>query len=311
MTVPRRCLWFICGSVAVSTALLPRFSSAQNVALSVPESVSVERVNCRESLCRGLAHVLLGPVVSKATAGFLLGNWGTAPATIVTIRLVAVGDVSGAFWEAEGNGRSQAEIRPRGQVNIRPWVLDSMSAELIPLGLPPLDTLRAGRYSGEIRVMAAGATESLKTSFSLSVRKGPWQVLLWLLVGLLLGRWLLKINKADPSGADGAKPKMYPSLSGFVWEKGKPDRLGGLSLITGVAWTRQASKNPQFRTRAGASLLLLAVAVYEGLKLLYLDDVTFGDDGLLDYLVVFAWGFAADGGQRFITNLGWKPGPTR
>ena len=222
-----------------------------------------------------------------------MANWGPSGLEITHVHLIATGDVSEKVLEVKGGSGDLGSLA-------------SMGPKILTLALPSLTHERADRFTGEIRVRVAEMEESLAVPFTLYLRNGAWWVIMHLLVGLLVGRLLVRINQTGSS--ESPTEKGWIKVAGFTWGKGDVDRTQKIaSTITGVAWTEEDAEQKHYRIRVGAGLILLAVAVYEGLKLLYFNDLTFGDNGFLDYAAVFAWGFGADAGQRFITNLRWFP----
>lgn len=295
-------LWMSALGVPVAFALSPFPLASQDTPTFFPDPLSVQRVSCPGDWCKALAGLLLGPVASENSVPLVLANWGLDPLTITNIHMVATGETSEAFLEGTGDSLD----------------VEGMTAKLVHLRLPSLVSIRADRYVGEIRVRTEGVDDTASISFDLDVRDGPWLVILALLMGLLAGRLAVKINQSG--GTDELSGwwnfLLFPWAAGFLWKKGPAGEKNGSagwpafigSTLTGVAWTVDSSKKHQFRVRAGISATLLVVVIYEGLKLLYLNDATFGDNGILDYAAVFAWAVATDGGQRFVTNLGWDPG---
>lgn len=280
---------------------------AQEKPLRVPESVVANRVSCGWRGCRFLAARLFGPAATMDSAQLVLAKWGEDTLNVTRLRMMAVGDVTEALL-----------FEPLD--TLIPLPHHHALGARIPLGA--LASIGADRYSGELRVWLEDedTTEGVTVPFTLYVRNGPIPVLVTLLAGLLIGRLLLRINEAGSPGKP-RKPRgieRFRPLAGFRWGGGKPPARGTrlLAAVSGVAWpslegpesTEQDRMEGEFRTRAGAAILVLAVALYQGFKVLYLNDPTFGDGGFLDMAAVFVWAFAADGGQRFLANFRWLDG---
>ncbi|MGM0670029.1 MAG: hypothetical protein ACQET1_09945 [Gemmatimonadota bacterium] len=145
--------------------------------------------------------------------------------------------------------------------------------------------------------------------FFLYVRDGPLAFLVILVLGLLVGRLGLKIGDAGEKEIEDRSGGLWvgPHVAGFRWHGGpRPGRWARFfAVLSGVAWTPQSAKAAEFRTRVVGGLVVLGIAVYQGFRILYMGDPTFGDGGIFDYAAVLVWALAADGGQRYLANLKW------
>lgn len=285
----------------------------QKLSLKLPDSISAPRVACSAFPCRMVAQTLVGPAAIRGAADLVIGNTNREDTLVLHVRMMAVGDASGQLLTVD-----------RGSVLLPPW---TAMAEAIPIDTLP--GLRADRYAGAIWVRTEGIEQMSSVPFILYVKDGIIPFLTVLLLGFLLGRLGLKIGNAGTMTGGGSDPNAgekgtggesgkagglrkylvsgFRSVSGFQWhgDQGPNGWRQSLAFLSGVAWTEDDDKMPQFRARALGGIVVLGMATYQGLKVLYLNNPTFGDGGVLDYAAVLVWALAADGGQRYLANLKW------
>lgn len=298
----RRQLPLLVLTCAFLIPLVPERAEGQEPQTILPDSVSVRRVKCTGWCWEWLTQFLLGPTSTTASGELLLVNWGSEELTVTGIAMVARGDVSERLW-----------VQSYDSLDLGP--LPPLHTHTIHLDLSSVMANRSDRYAGEVRLRASGIEESLGTPLFIYTRNGPGRVILTLLLGFLVGRVVIRINESGGTSNLTKEASEHPKrwwiagrLAGFRWKKGQAAWwVKALALLTGVAWTDEPNAHP-FGVRAGLSSVLIAFAVYQGIRVLYLNDLTFGDNGIFDYAAVFAWAATTDGGQRFLTNFKWSPG---
>jgi hypothetical protein len=213
----------------------------------------------------------------------------------------------------------------RELVSIPPQLLPDTLGAVPPKGATatyslPRGTLAPDAYRGELLIELAGVEQPVHANFRLDVRDGPLLPMVLLASGIMLSRLLVKLGFSVPPKADGSsrtaagpgtteayKAPWPTALAGFRWQHPAPDRpTATFAWLSGVPWSSEMGVTAFPRVaRAVAVLVLLATAAAQGIETLYVNDPTFGDSFVLDYLKVFLWPFTADVVVRGLANIKW------
>jgi hypothetical protein len=155
-------------------------------------------------------------------------------------------------------------------------------------------------YSGQIELLFDRDRHRLSIPLVLTVRRGAGLVLLFLLVGILLGRTTKEpANRSDYSPAQRQRmPWPLEKVSAFASVYPKEKELGPAVKRTindqkdvGVSF-HELIRDWRSWLRPVLFLILLLALLATGAKLLYVDNHTFGS--VFDYVAALTWGFGAD-----------------